>query len=136
MRLRQLMTPPLLTASADQLVGQVIHAMNELRVRSVPVLDAQGRVMGMLCQRDLYERPTLDASGHPCAAPPESTLARLPVSAIMRRSVPCAREEDALSEAAWWMVDYGLDVLPVTREGVLVGVVSRADLIRLLAPTV
>jgi len=36
MRLRQLMTPPLLTASADQPVGQVIHTMNELRARANP----------------------------------------------------------------------------------------------------
>lgn len=133
MQIRQLMTQPVLTASTTDLIGQIIHAMNERRVTSVPVVDEQGCVVGMICQRDLFERPALDSAGRPAAIQSGEALSRQPVVDVMRRDVLCATEEDAVSEAAWWMVDYGLDLLPVVRGGRLVGVVTRADLVRLFA---
>lgn len=132
MDIRQLMTQPVLTVFSGQPLGQVIRAMNEQHVSSVPVLDGSGCVVGMLCQRDLFQRPALDGAGRPTAPADEGLLAR-PVDEVMRREVLCASEEDPVSEAAWWMVDYGLELLPVVRAGRLVGVVTRADLIRLFA---
>jgi CBS domain-containing protein len=52
---------------------------------------------------------------------------------VMKRGVTCVREDEEISDVAWLVARRGLGMLPVLREGRLVGVISRSDLVRLYA---
>jgi len=56
----------------------------------------------------------------------------LPVKEVMARTVLCLSEEQTLSDVANLMNNKDVDRFPVVREGVVVGFLTRADLIRRL----
>jgi len=59
----------------------------------------------------------------------------IPVKEVMARSVLCLSEEQTLADVANLISSKDVDRFPVVREGVVVGFLTRADLIRrLIAP--
>ena len=50
---RDLMTPRPVSVPPDAAVGSVWQTMNERRFRHMPVVDAEGRLLGLVTQRDL-----------------------------------------------------------------------------------
>jgi CBS domain-containing protein len=56
----------------------------------------------------------------------------LPVKDVMARAVLCLSEEQTLADVANLMNNKDVDRFPVVREGVVVGFLTRADLIRRL----
>jgi CBS domain-containing protein len=56
----------------------------------------------------------------------------LPVKDVMARTVLCLSEDQTLSDVANLMNNKDVDRFPVVREGVVVGFLTRADLIRRL----
>lgn len=140
---RDLMTPQVLAAHPDQSLGDVAQLMNEKDVRAVPVVDDQGSLMGMVTHRELLRylipdyvqrtksgkfRAPSAAQLHSGAADPRA----LPVRDVMARAVLCLSEDQTLSEVANLMSNKDVDRFPVVREGVVVGFLTRADLIRRL----
>lgn len=145
---RDLMTHQVLSARPDQSLGEVAALMNEKDVRAVPVVDDQGSLMGMVTHRELLKYlipdylqrsksgkfralPANLTAGHPGASDPRG----LPVKDVMSRSVLCLSEEQTLTDVANLMNNKDVDRFPVVREGVVVGFLTRADLIRRLVAT-
>jgi CBS domain-containing protein len=56
----------------------------------------------------------------------------LPVKDVMSRSVLCLSEDQTLTDVANLMSNKDVDRFPVVREGIVVGFLTRADLIRRL----
>lgn len=145
---RDLMTHQVLSARPDQSLGDVAALMNEKDVRAVPVVDDQGSLMGMVTHRELLKYlipdylqrsksgkfralPANLTTGHPGASDPRG----LPVKDVMSRSVLCLSEDQTLTDVANMMNNKDVDRFPVVREGVVVGFLTRADLIRRLVAT-
>jgi len=85
----------------------------------------------------LLPRPGRGGSGeYPAAgrSPRLSTsiVREVAVRDVMDRSVLCLSEEQSLTEAASLMVNRKLERVPVVREGALVGVLAREDIVRRL----
>jgi len=140
---RDLMTPEVLAARPDQTLGEVARLMIEKDVRAIPVVDDTGSLMGMVSHRELlrYLIPNYlqkTKSGEFRAVPKnpaQRTSADprdLPVKDVMARTVLCLSEEQTLSDVANLMNNKDVDRFPVVREGVVVGFLTRADLIRRL----
>ena len=58
-----LMTRPAVTTSPDELVPSVARLMSARRLRRVPVIDSQGRLVGIVCRSDVlsvFSRPDED----------------------------------------------------------------------------
>ena len=58
-----LMTRPAVTTSPDELVPSVARLMSARRLRRVPVIDSQGRLVGIICRSDVlsvFSRPDED----------------------------------------------------------------------------
>ena len=143
---RDLMTPDVLAAHPEQTLGDVARLMLEQDVRAIPVVDEAGALLGMVTHRELlrYLIPNYlqkTKSGEFRAVPknpaprPSADPRDLPVKDVMARAVLCLSEEQTLSDVANLMNNKDVDRFPVVREGVVVGFLTRADLIRRLVTT-
>lgn len=90
----------------------------------VPVVDGNGAVVGVLTDRDLCMAAW--TQGRP--------LAEIPATAAMGRSVRTCKPDDAVSQALAAMQQHQVHRLPVVdARGVVVGIVTVNDLVRLAA---
>jgi CBS domain-containing protein len=106
-------------------------------VAGLPVVDADGRVIGMLSQRELLQHllnSYLHRGGGQAAGPTGTTSDGRPkaVRDVMTRSVLCVSPEQPVAEVAAMMTNKDVDRVPVVREGRLVGFLTRGDIVRKL----
>lgn len=142
---RDLMTPDVLSARPDQNLGDVARMMMDKDVRALPVVDDNGSLMGMVTHRELLKYlipdylqrsksgkfkalPATLMAGTPGSSDPRG----LPVKDVMSRAVLCLSEDQTLTDVANLMNNKDVDRFPVVREGIVVGFLTRADLIRRL----
>ncbi|MFN2570619.1 MAG: CBS domain-containing protein [Gemmatimonadales bacterium] len=141
---RDLMTPDVLSARPEQNLGDVARLMMDKDVRALPVVDDNGSLVGMVTHRELLKYLIPDylqrsKSGKFRALPASMMAGRgnvdpraLPVKDVMSRAVLCLSEDQTLTDVANLMNNKDVDRFPVVREGVVVGFLTRADLIRRL----
>ena len=145
MKIRDLMSSPVVSVSPDTTVRQICSTLLEHRISGVPVVDAGGSLVGMVSDGDLIGRdPTKrkarwewwlglmagDEDIHPkFLSQATNRLAR----DIMSAPVVTIDEDAEAEDAARLMTAYHLKRLPVIRAGRMCGIVSRADLQRAMA---
>ncbi len=139
---RDLMTPHVYTAKPEQLLGEVAAFMLEHDIRALPVVDESGALVGIVTHRELlrhmipgYLQRSKTGEFRAVSQAPAargSDPRQLPVKEAMSRSVLCLSEDQTLSEVANLMNSKDVDRFPVVREGMVVGFLTRADLIRRL----
>lgn len=145
MQAKDVMTMAVATIAADATVQDAAKVMVERRVSGLPVVDAHGRVAGMLSEGDLPRRTELGTdrqsswwlqllslADENAAADFVKTHATR-VADVMTRPVISVGETEPLEILALLLEKHRIKRVPVLREGRLVGVVSRADLVRRLA---
>jgi len=133
---RDVMTPQVLSARPEQSLADVARFMSEHDVRAVPIVDEGGTLLGMVTHRELLRHLLPDylqrtKSGE-FRAPGKAHARDMPVKDVMSRVVLCLSEDQTLSDVANLMNNKDVDRFPVVREGVVVGFLTRADLIRRL----
>jgi CBS domain-containing protein len=99
---------------------QALQAMADARVGSMLVLDAAKHLQGILTQRDVLVSITL-------AQIPLAT----PIEQVMRTPVFSLTVDDSAQQAALLMSRHGIRHVPITRDKVVVGMVSERDLFAL-----
>ena len=130
-RVRDVMTTHTLTVQPDAVVNHAWQTLAEHGVAQAPVVDAQGRVMGLLLRADMAPLDLLPEPGHIQAA---IALARRTVAAVMVSPVPTVAPDTDLRRVASVLLDTGLPGLPVTDDyGMPVGFISRTDILRAVA---
>ena len=125
MKLRDVMTNPVIRIHPDETVAVAARTLARYNIGVLPVCGADGRVCGLLTDRDIVTRCL--ASGHS----PESTAVR----EVMTASVVCARADMDTTEAAGMMGREQIRRLPVVEGGKLCGMVSLGDLATFRATT-
>ena len=139
-----IMTRDIVTTTANGSLPAAIGLMLERKVSGLPVLDGAGAVVGILTEGDLLRRVELDTSERHTswldffrsqsrpARDYVATHSRV-VGDIMTTSVLTVDEAAPLSEVVSVMQGKHVKRVPVLASGSLVGMVSRADLLRALA---
>ncbi|GFO60290.1 hypothetical protein GMST_26150 [Geomonas silvestris] len=131
MLVRDRMTLNPVTITPEVSVTDALRLMSERKIRRLPVVDAQGGVIGIVSDRDL-----LLASPSPATTLAiweiHELLAKLTVEKIMTREVIMVQEDTPLEEAARVMADSRIGGLPVLRGTTLVGIISESDLFKTL----
>ncbi len=131
---RDLMTLRPRSVAPDTPLRDAALAMTRAGVAGLPVVEPDGRVVGMLGQRELLQHlltEYLDRAGAaPRAAPLEQPSRS--VRDVMRRQVLCVSPDQPLAEVAAMMTNKDVDRVPVVREGRLVGFLTRGDIVRKL----
>lgn len=128
-RVADVMNPQVLTVSVDAPVLQVWRQLNEHGYGQAPVVDAQGRLVGLFLRAELMRADWLE-SAIADADTWRALLAR-PVRELMWTPVPAASIDTELRRVASVLIDTGLPGLPVVDEhGAVTGFVSRSDILR------
>jgi CBS domain-containing protein len=117
-KIDEVMTKRVVTVPLGATLADATPILVANRISGAPVVDPEGRVVGVLSEADCLS--------HPAGA--ETTVAEA-MSAPARTIEPGQR----INEAARIMVEAHINRLPVVDEAKLVGIVSRADLVRALA---
>ena len=117
MRIQEIMTQSVVTASPDSAVQEVAALMRDRNVGSVVLIDDSGRPVGMVTDRDL----TIDALAD--AADPST-----PASNCATAPVVTGESDMDLDEAAGLMVSHRIRRLPVMDQNTLVGIVTLDDI--------
>jgi acetoin utilization protein AcuB len=130
MLVRERMTKNPVTTTPDTSVTDALRLMRERKVRRLPVMDARGKLVGIVADQDL-----LYASPSPVSSlsvwEMNYLLAKLKVEEVMTRQVITVTEDTPLEEAARIMVDNKIGGLPVMRDGQLAGIVTETDLFKI-----
>lgn len=130
-RVRDVMTTDTLAVQPATIVNNAWQTLAEHKIAQAPVVDAQGRVVGLLLRADMAPLDLLPEPGHIKEA---IALARRPVSAVMVSPVPTVSPDTDLRRVATVLLETGLPGLPVTDEsGLPVGFISRTDILRAVA---
>jgi CBS domain-containing protein/mannitol/fructose-specific phosphotransferase system IIA component (Ntr-type) len=120
------------TVTANTPVREAVDLMVQRGVRALPVVGEKQEVLGIVGEWNVMKGllPQIPRAGQESgsAGVPETLL----VKDVMTRSVLCISEELGIEEAANMMINKDVEQFPVTREGKLVGFVTRGDIIRKL----
>jgi len=135
------------TVHPDTDVADAIKLLAEHDVSALPVLDDAGNLVGMLSEADLIHRVEIGSERHRPwwveAVTGASTLATefakshgKKVGEVMATGVISVSEDTPLSEIAALFERKRIKRVPVVKDGKLVGMVSRSNLIQALASAV
>jgi len=141
---KDVMTRRVVTATPDTGVREIARLLTERRISAVPVVDAEGHVLGIVSEGDLVRRPELGTERHPSwwlrlFLAPEDRAREFVKSHgrrakdVMTREVVTVDEDASLEDIAELLESRHIKRVPVVREGKIVGIVSRADLLRAFA---
>lgn len=131
---RELMTESPRSTRADTLLRDAARDMVRSGIGALPVIDADGLLVGMLSERELMRHMLSLASINGSIPRPQSGVerARRTVRDVMTRQVLCVSPDQPLSEVASLMTNKDVDRVPVVEEGRLVGFLTRSDIVRKL----
>ncbi len=129
MLVKQKMTKKPITCQPGCSVSDALDQMHAKNVHRLPVLDAAGKLVGIVSEGDL-----LYASPSPATTlnvwEMHSLLAKLTVDKVMTRKVITVNDDAPIEEAARIMVDKHIGGLPVMREKVMVGIITESDIFK------
>jgi CBS domain-containing protein len=143
----EIMTTNVKTVPPEASVAEVARVLADHGISAAPVCDDQGKLLGMLSEGDLL-RPVargsstrrswwlnLLAEGTELAPSFLECISveNQPARVLMITPVITAAPEATLPDMADLMVSHHIKRLPILRDGKLIGIVSRADLVRALA---
>jgi CBS domain-containing protein len=139
------MTLGVYTVKPTTSVRDVARLFLERRISAVPVVDDQGRIVGIVSEGDLVHRTEISTERrHPwwlilmaedqvLDAEEYIKAHAKQVADIMTRNVITAEPDTPLQEIAEILEKYTIKRLPIVRDGRLVGIVSRANLVQAIA---
>jgi CBS domain-containing protein len=133
MRVRDVMSSPVVTVPPGMRLKEVADLLVEREISAVPVVDGD-ELVGIVSEADLVP---LELAPDPRAhlAPVRQPAGPLPrvVAEVMTRQVVALPERADAAEAGRLMLERGIRSIPVVREGRVIGIVARRDLLKALA---
>ncbi len=138
MNIETLMSKHVVTASPDTPLKRVARMLTRYRISGVPVCDESGAVLGVVTEADILckEQGLIPEPGgmlgwlfEKADSEGARILARTAAEAMSTPAMTIAPGA-SISEAARIMITRRINRLPVVEDGRLVGIVSRADLVR------
>lgn len=114
-RVAEIMSAPVVTVTGDRPTGEIAETLRRHRIRAVPVVDEAGAVVGLVSEYDLMAKAGATARE------------------VMTTAVVSVTEDTSVDDVRHLLVDRRFGRVPVLSGGRLVGIVSRSDVVALLA---
>ncbi|MDH4318627.1 MAG: CBS domain-containing protein [Desulfobulbaceae bacterium] len=144
---KDIMTREVITVQEKTLVRELAKILAERKISGMPVMDENDNMVGVVTENDLIDQakkvhiPTVVGilDSFLFLESPEKLhkdlqkMAGIKAGDICCRKVITVEEETPLDEIATIMAEKKIHTLPVTRDGELVGVIGKTDIIRTLA---
>jgi len=122
------------TIAPDTVLKDAAREMVRLGVGGLPVVDGDGLVVGMLGERELLRSLSGYLQGGRAEGPraPGVPIAKPTVRDAMTRQVLCVSPDEAIADVSSMMTNKDVDRVPVVRDGRIVGMLTRGDIVRKL----
>jgi len=138
------MTAPAITLAPDTSITQAAETLLEKRINGCPVVDATGKLVGILCQADLVVQQkklslptvfTLWDAVLPLSSKSDldremQKIAAITVEQAMSRDPAIVSPEATVEDIATIMAKHSFHTLPVVEDGRVVGVIGMEDILR------
>ncbi len=145
MQAHEIMTKDVVTVSPDTPTSQIAQRLLEHKISAVPVIDSSGIVIGMVSEGDLIGRSDVDREGRRDwwlsllaegeALHPDFLASlrhpKLTAGDVMSAPVVTITGKTEHIEIARLLATHRIKRVPVMQDGRLIGIVSRADLLRI-----
>ncbi len=145
MQAKDIMTTRVVTVRPEEPISQIAAILVERNISAVPVVDVDGRLCGIVSEGDLLHRAEI-GTGRP-AGPWWLKMFKDPgkladeytrthgkcARDVMTANVIAVEETASLSEVAETLERNHVKRVPVLRDGEMVGIVSRANIVREIA---
>jgi len=115
MKVKDIMSFPVVTAPVTAVRADIAGLMTMHRISAVPIVDEGGAIVGLVSESDLMVKS-------------DTTAAKLMTSSVI--TVTPTTDVDDVSGL---LIDRRIRRVPVTAGGQLVGIVSRSDIVALMA---
>jgi CBS domain-containing protein len=141
---KDVMTTEVITVSPETEIAQVAKILLEKRINGVPVVDASGKLVGILCQSDLIAQQkkfplpslfTLLDGFMPLTSSKKiekevEKISAIQVAHAMTPNPVTVEPDTSLEDVATLMVDKNFHTLPVISDGNLVGIIGKEDVLK------
>jgi CBS domain-containing protein len=139
-----IMVTEVITVTPDETLHKAAQILLDHRISGLPVVDGAGRLMGLISEGDLMRRREIGTEKRrswwlEVFTSPDSRATdyvrshATKVADLMTRDVITATESTSLQEIASLLERYGIKRVPIMRDGTLVGLVSRANILQAFA---
>ena len=144
MKASDVMMSPVITVRSTATVKDTARLFLDRKISAAPVLDGEEKLVGIVSEGDLIHRAEIGTERrgsswlalltdeHAAAADYIKSHATK-VADIMTRKVVTAAPDTPLSDIATMMEANGIKRIPIVRNGQLIGIVSRANLVQAVA---
>lgn len=147
MRARDIMSTQVITIGRDTTIEEIAHILADNNISGVPVVEGDGRLVGMVTQKDLLYKdvePRFPAMveilggiiflrGVRHYNEELRKLVATKAEDIMTRHVHSVTADEKVERVAQLMVEKDINRVPVLDEGKLAGIISRADIVKYMA---
>lgn len=145
MKVREIMTEPVLVVNQDRSLEEVAYMMLNNKIGGLPVVDDEGKIVGMVTETDFSAKehaipfsrnyaPQLfgDWMSKEHIERAYESARTVRVKEIMTKPVLTIGEDDSVAEAVRRMLNERVHRLPVVRDGIPVGIITRHDLLKMV----
>lgn len=145
---QDIMTSEVITISPEADITEAVKILLDKGINGLPVIDGEGRLVGILCQSDLVRMqkslpiPSLftlldgfvPLSSSALLDAEVKRIAASKVSDAMSTKVVTVAPDMTIDEIAALMVDKKFHTLPVMQDDKLLGIVGKKDVLKTLIP--
>jgi len=125
---RDIMSSPVEFLEVGDSLDLARHLMQAGRIRHLPVIDAEQRLIGLVTHRKLLAAWV--SHGDPTHERPRAIAREIPVDMLMETDVVTIGPDAFAADAARTIENRKVGCLPVVEHGKLVGIVTEADFVR------
>jgi CBS domain-containing protein len=134
MMVREVMTRPAITVVPGTSLKQAIRLLDEYEITAMPVVDDDGHLLGVVSEADvLRDAVPPDRRAHERLVEITAPPIHLSVTDVMTHLPVSVSPDDDVADAVQLLVDTQIKSLPVVQHGRVVGMISRRDIIAVLA---
>jgi CBS domain-containing protein len=145
-KVKDIMTSNVITVKPETSIEDLARILMKYQINGTPVVDDNGNLKGIVTENDLIRKncrlhiPTIlrlfDAYIPLGTSKLESDIKKMAattVDDICTRDVITVDDETSVEDIATLMTDKNIHLLPVLKEGKLIGIIGKKDIIRSMA---
>jgi len=129
-QVKNIMTKDVFTLNQLESLSAAKDLMDLARIRHIPIVDNEGKFVGLLTHRDILAATISELAGIDRETQDEIESG-IPIAEIMQTDVVTVHADLSLKEAARLLLEEKYGCLPVVCEEKLCGIITEADFLRL-----
>ena len=122
----QIMRSPVVTLAPEASVDEALALFRRRRVRHLPVVSADGQLVGMVSDRDILGHLAGVTENYRRQDPQDGNT---PVAGVMKSPVLTASPDTDVRYIARLFVEQRIGALPIVTDGELAGIIARSDVL-------